>query len=94
MKHIKNFESFYLDSDTKILVRDIESNKILEWTIGDILDEINRDRSSDWEDFTIEDWLDGWNDWVDGEFYSIYDEHGNHLNDFIKTLEDVKDYNM
>ena len=52
-------------------VKEIESGEIQEWTVEAILYEINRDRSSGWTNYDESDWLDGWNDWIEGEFYTL-----------------------
>lgn len=52
-------------------VKEIESGEIQEWTVEAILEEINRDRSSGWTNYDESDWLDGWNDWIEGEFYTL-----------------------
>lgn len=59
-----------------IKVRNIEDEVIEDWTIDQILNEINRDRSGDWTDYDESDWREGWNEWVEGEFYSLIDEDG------------------
>lgn len=63
-----------------IKVRDLETNKIQEWDLESVLDEINRDRSVRWTYYDETDWLEGWNEWVEGEFYSIYAINGKPLN--------------
>jgi hypothetical protein len=71
------------DKGQKIKVRYIEENEIHEWTIEQILDEINRDRSEDWSDYDKNDWQEGWDSWIEGEFYySLKDENGKPLNKF------------
>ena len=45
--------------------------RIEEWTLEDILEEINRDRSNEWTPYDETDWKEGWNEWVEGEFYSL-----------------------
>ena len=52
-------------------IKVIETNEIQKWSLGDILDEINRDRSGSWTDYDESDWLEGWNHWIEGEFYSL-----------------------
>ena len=52
-------------------VKDLETGEIQEWSLEAILEEINRDRSEHWTDYDETDWLEGWNEWVEGEFYSI-----------------------
>lgn len=52
-------------------VKDLKSGKIQERSLEGILEEINRDRSGSWTDYDETDWLEGWNEWVEGEFYTI-----------------------
>jgi len=52
-------------------IKVIETNEIQKWSLGDILDEINRDRSGSWTHYDETDWLEGWNEWIEGEFYSL-----------------------
>lgn len=61
-------------------VLNLETKEIQFWSIKAILEEINRDRSSKWTDYTEEDWVDGWMNWVEGEFYSILDKNNYPLN--------------
>jgi hypothetical protein len=58
---------FHVLYDIKVL----ETNEIQKWSLGDILDEINRDRSSGWIAYDETDWQEGWNEWIEGEFYSL-----------------------
>ena len=53
-------------------IKDLQTNKISNWSIEKIVNEINRDRSEGWEDYDESDWYEGWNLWVEGEFYSLY----------------------
>tara|TARA_R100001463_G_scaffold41440_1_gene87396 strand:+ start:277 stop:483 length:207 start_codon:yes stop_codon:yes gene_type:complete len=48
-----------------------EKERIEEWTLQEVLDEINRDRSDEWTNYDKTDWKEGWNEWVEGEFYSL-----------------------
>lgn len=48
-------------------VKDLESGEIQEWSLKAVLEEINRDRSGSWTDYDESDWLEGWNEWVEGE---------------------------
>lgn len=50
-------------------IRDNETNKIFTWTLAQVLEHINRDRSSEWQDYDESDWQDGWNFWVEEEGY-------------------------
>lgn len=52
-------------------VLDKYSNEKLTWDILDVLDEINRDRSADWADYTKDDWFDGWNEWCEDDVFTI-----------------------
>ena len=38
--------------------------KIFEWTMTQILDDINRDRSSGWTDYDETDWEEGLDEWT------------------------------
>jgi hypothetical protein len=53
------------------LIEDRDSGERAEWTQAEVLAEINRDRSDDWQSYTGEDILEGWHEWVEGEFYSM-----------------------
>ena len=48
-----------------------EKSEVQIWTMQQVLDEINRDRSDQWEDYDETDWIEGWNEWVEGEFYHL-----------------------
>ena len=61
--------------DRTWLVRDIASGEALTWTLTDILQEINRDRSDDWTPYDASDWREGWDQWVD--YYTIEREDNN-----------------
>jgi hypothetical protein len=53
-----------------IQIKVLETGEIQQWSIHRVLEEINRDRSSRWTDYDESDWQDGWDEWVEGEFYS------------------------
>lgn len=55
----------------KYKVKEIESGKVSEWNLSDILNEINRDRSSQWTPYEKTDWRDGWENWVEGDHYKL-----------------------
>lgn len=57
-----------------------QEESLEEWTLEQIIEEINRDRSEHWTDYDETDWEEGWNEWVEGEFYSLKDKDGNKLN--------------
>jgi hypothetical protein len=52
-------------------VKDISTGRVLEWTLSDILREINSDRTYEWENYNETDWLEGWNEWVEGDIYRL-----------------------
>lgn len=53
-----------------IPIKVIETGEIQQWPLEAVLEEINRDRSSGWTDYDESDWQEGWDEWVEGEFYS------------------------
>ena len=48
--------------------------EIQEWSLCEILEEINRDRSDGWTNYDASDWREGWNEWVEGESYTLVQE--------------------
>lgn len=54
-----------------IKVKDLTTQEIYEWTIEDVLEEINRDRSSEWTDYDESDWEEGWDAWCEGDVYTM-----------------------
>tara|TARA_R100001015_G_C4534315_1_gene99884 strand:+ start:230 stop:469 length:240 start_codon:yes stop_codon:yes gene_type:complete len=58
-------------TDKTITVVQISTGIRSEWTVQEILNEINRDRSENWEDYTVEDWEEGWNQWCEGDIWKI-----------------------
>ena len=57
----------------KYKIKDLLSEATYEWTVRDILNEINRDRSSEWSAYDETNWREGWNQWVEGEYLTIQD---------------------
>lgn len=51
---------------------DLYSREVIVWGMEDIIYEINRDTSSEWSEYTVEDWVDGWAEWCEGDVYSMY----------------------
>lgn len=45
-------------------LEDEDQGKIVFWTMKEILDEINTDRSSKWTDYDEADWRDGLDEWT------------------------------
>jgi hypothetical protein len=52
-----------------ILVRNIETGLTHTWDMHRVLEEINRDRSEEWQDYNKTDWEEGWYEWVEGIDY-------------------------
>lgn len=55
----------------KFLMCDLETRETFIWTLEELLTEVNRDRSEKWTDYDETDWAEGWNEWCEGEFYSL-----------------------
>lgn len=58
----------------KFNIKDLETGKIFQWSIADMLVEINRDRSEGWLDYNETDWQEGWFEWVDGDYLEMLGE--------------------
>ena len=56
------------------IIKDKHTGKVSEWSIDDILYEINRDTSDSWSAYTMEDWKEGWYEWVEGEYFELIEE--------------------
>ena len=52
-------------------LKQIDTEEVTEWTVKDILEEINRDRSDDWSPYDESDWREGWHEWCEGSFYTL-----------------------
>ena len=48
----------------KHFVKNSETGEKQWLSVGEILEEINRDRSDSWEDYDEDDWLEGMNQWT------------------------------
>ena len=68
-KYVDDFLPSRNPNDFVFTVLDLISSEELTWDILDVLDEINRDRSADWVDYTKDDWYDGWNSWCEDDDY-------------------------
>jgi len=55
----------------KIVSVDKEQYEEYYWSVDEILEEINRDRSGGWTDFDRSDWKDGWLEFCEGDWYTI-----------------------
>ena len=58
------------------------------WTIPQILEEINRDRSEDWSAYDESDWLEGWLEWVDDPLDHFLDREAHR--ELLESYEEVK----
>jgi hypothetical protein len=68
-KYLEDFLPSRNVNDFVFTVLDTITNEELTWDILDVLDEINRDRSADWTDYTKGDWYDGWSEWCEADDY-------------------------
>lgn len=50
-------------------VKNLATNEVEDWSIEQILEEINRDHSEEFTEYTEDDWQDGWNAWIEGYGY-------------------------
>jgi hypothetical protein len=65
----------------KIKVRYIEEDEIDTWTIGEAIDRINEDNYDPEYNYNESDWIEGFIETLEGEFYSLLDKDGKPLND-------------
>jgi hypothetical protein len=68
-KYVDDFLPSRNPNDFVFTVLDLISSEELTWDILDVLDEINRDRSADWVDYSKDDWFNGWNSWCEDDDY-------------------------
>jgi hypothetical protein len=68
-KYLEDFLPNRNPNDFVFTVLDPMYNEEITWEILDVLDEINRDRSADWTDYTKDDWFDGWASWCEDDVY-------------------------
>ena len=66
------------------LVQELGINVSRLWSLPQILEEINRDRSSEWTDYDETDYIEGWCEWGEGEYYSCRE---------IRRLKEVSNEN-
>jgi hypothetical protein len=52
-------------------VKKLSNDNISIWSIKDILNEINKDRDIDWQDYNETDWLEGWFIFCEGLDYTL-----------------------
>jgi hypothetical protein len=68
-KYVDDFLPGRNVNDFVFVVLDGYSNEELTWDIEDVLNEINRDRSAKWTNYTKDDWFDGWASWCEDDVY-------------------------
>lgn len=67
-----------------IYIKEIDSGIVREWTLQEVINYINADRSDKWIDYDESDWEDGWISWCEGEIYTLI---------YPRTHEEMK-YNV
>lgn len=55
-------------------ILEIETGEMKNVDLDWILNEINRDRSGDWQDYNSKDWQEGWNEFCEGDTYILLQE--------------------
>ena len=53
------------------LVESGHRKEVFFWSVDKILEEVNRDRSSEWTDYNKSDWKEGWMEWCENDWYTI-----------------------
>ena len=55
------------------LIRDIETGTVKAVPLERLLEIINdqKDTSEHWTNYTETDWRDGWNEWAEGDIYTL-----------------------
>lgn len=54
-----------------IILKDLSTGKLKEVSVQEILDMVNNDRSEGWENYDKNDWREGWNEWREGDSYTL-----------------------
>jgi hypothetical protein len=73
----------------KYKIKCLETGELFFWDTEDMLVEINRDRSNGWTDYDETDVIEGWLEWVEGEFYTLVSVNGRAIPctlDFFKEV--------
>ncbi len=52
-------------------IKEILTGNVSYWTVKEIMDYINADRSNNWSDYDITDWREGWDEWCEGDSYNL-----------------------
>ncbi|MFW5804682.1 MAG: hypothetical protein ACOCWG_05580 [bacterium] len=69
-----------------VVTKNEESERTFEVDLDWILSEINRDRSGEWVDYNKEDWVEGWECFMEGNDYCLF-INDVPFNDFFKEPE-------
>tara|TARA_R110000868_G_scaffold34728_1_gene125164 strand:+ start:358 stop:534 length:177 start_codon:yes stop_codon:yes gene_type:complete len=51
-----------------------ETGATINWSLSQIIKEINRDRSEEWTPYNKKDWKEGWAEWCEGDYYTLVGE--------------------
>lgn len=54
-----------------IEVLNVQTGKKENWTMRQVLAEINRDHSDEFIPYAESDWREGWVEWVDNQYYRL-----------------------
>jgi len=57
--------------DRFFVVRNLENRELIVCPLERIIDEINRDRTSDWKKYDAFNWQEGWDEFVDGQNFEL-----------------------
>ncbi len=70
-----------------------DSGIVREWSVDEMLEYVNADRSDEWTDYDESDNLEGWNEWVEGcSDYTIhFKENYTAQEDCLKTMSNMED---
>lgn len=95
-KYLEDFLPSRPVDDFVFTVFDKHSNEELIWDILDVLDEINRDRTADWIDYTKDNWFDGWSEWCEDDAYTILliEDRGDKVYRPFLSMHNTKKNNM
>ena len=72
--------------DSLFTIRYLPTNELQTWTLGQILHRINEDNYSSEYDYDITDWREGFNETLEGKFYSLLDTSGEELNLVVSII--------
>lgn len=61
------------DEKTIVIIKDLYCGTIKNCSIDEILEIVNSDRSADWTDYDVTDWLEGFSAWEQGNTHVLID---------------------